>query len=145
MAELASRVSAALEARSAGRWDEALTEYESALRLAARDRNAPEAVDILRRIGLVHRDRGHYELALESFEASLAAAEAHEMTDRIAAALICVAGIDQMCGRVDAAESVYHRVRKLTLTLGDVRLGAMVNQNLGVLANVRGDVAGALG
>lgn len=137
-------VEAARAAERAGAWDESLARYEQAFGRLAREGTAARAAELLRWIGTVHCERGDLELADELCEASLAVAEASGAREHVAAALNCLAIVEQRAGRLGEAERFYIQARALADELGDVRLGAMVEQNLGTLANIRGDVGGAL-
>ena len=139
-----SELQSAAEAHSAGRWDEALSHYESALQRAARSGDPALTADVLRRVGTVHTERGDLEVAAEIFEASLAIADACGFRDRVAFAEICLATVEQRSGRLGAAEAGYLRAREIALSLGDERIAAMVDQNIGAIANIRGDVETAL-
>src|SRR5690606_19276554 len=137
-------VEAARAAERAGAWDESLARYEQAFGRLAREGTAARAAELLRWIGTVHCERGDLEVAGELCEASLAVAEASGAREHVAAALNCLAIVEQRAGRLGEAERFYIQARALADELGDVRLGAMVEQNLGTLANIRGDVGGAL-
>jgi putative nucleotidyltransferase with HDIG domain len=132
-------------AHAAGRWDEALEGYELLLaRLPRHGGTAEEVTDLLRWVGCVRTERGEIELAGEVFEASLLVAELNDLTERAVSALICLAVLDQQRGRVAEAEAGYQQAAEMAAGMGDERLAAMAEQNLGTLASIRGEYALAL-
>ncbi len=137
-------ISAAQEAERAGSWQRALDHYEAALRVLPREGTAREAARVLRWIGTVHRERGDLELAEEVYAASLAIADLNELTADRAAVWNCLAITAQYRGHGEEAERLYMRARDLAERAEDLRLLAMVDQNLGTLASIRGDATFAL-
>ncbi|HET7274665.1 MAG TPA: HD domain-containing phosphohydrolase [Longimicrobiaceae bacterium] len=134
----------ALDAHRAGDWDVALEKLEGALKLVGTEGDAGQAAEIIRRIGVVHRERGDLELALEACETSLVVAEANGLLQHTAAAYMVLASIQQLRGSLSSAEEDYGRASAIAEEIGDERIAAMAEQNLGILANIRGDVAVAL-
>src|SRR5690606_23552593 len=94
-------IEAARQEQAAGHWDDAIAGYEAALRRVPGEGDAGQTADIMRRIGIVHRDRGDLDLAMELCEASLCIAELCALPDREASALICIATIHQMRGELN--------------------------------------------
>src|SRR5688500_17183540 len=103
------QIAAARDAERAGNWDEALQQYEAALLDASPGGDGSRAAEGMRAIGRVHFERGEYELAVELFTASLTKGEACNLRDDLAAALNCLAAVEQFRGRVDMAEKMYGR------------------------------------
>lgn len=134
----------ATEARGAGEWEEALLRYETSLSRVSKEGDARVASEILRGIGNVHYARGDFENAREVFQVSLSIAEVCELKEETVSALNCLAVVDQYAGAIDEAEGLYIRARDIAEELGDARREAMIEQNLGTLANIRGDVELAL-
>ena len=141
---LAALVERAVEAERSGEWAVALERYAAAFRRLTTDGDASSAADIMRATGVVHWQRGDGELAEEHFEASIAIAECAELHGLRARALNCMAILEQFRGRIERARALYASARMIATDLGDDRLLAMVDQNLGTLANIQGDAVGAL-
>jgi putative nucleotidyltransferase with HDIG domain len=141
---LASAIDEARAAERVGALDDALRWYECAFRRLPQQGSAAQAVELLRRIGSVHRHKGDLELAMELYDASLLIAEANDMPQQIASALNSQGIVCQLRGLVDQAEQLYDRARQMADTAGDERLAAMVDQNYGTLANTRGHVDQAI-
>ena len=135
---------AANAARSDGAWEKALVQYETSLARVPKEGDARAAAEILRAIGNVHYARGDLEQARDVFTVSLAIAEASALPEQTVPALNCLAVVEQFCGEIGEAEKLYTRARELADGLGDERRAAMIEQNLGTLANVRGDARAAL-
>lgn len=144
LSTIAACVDAARAAASAGDYEGTLAHYEDALRAVPHGGTAADAADILRWIGNLHREWGSTELATEAYEASHAIAAASSLKPQLASALNCLAVIEQFRGNVETARTLYGQAGVLADDIGDERLGAMVHQNLGTLANIAGDVNGAL-
>jgi putative nucleotidyltransferase with HDIG domain len=134
----------ALEAWSGGQWDEALTHYEQAIPVAARQAGAAEVANIFRSIGNLHRERGALELASEAYEVSLAIAEANQLAVAALSARMGLAAVEYHRGALEAAERLYLSAREEAVTLRQTHLVAMIDQNLGAMANIHGDVEGAV-
>ena len=132
------------EAERIGEWDAALREYESALVAANARADFPRVADLLRSIGRLYFERGDYDRAAEIFNKSLAQAEACGTATQRGAALNCLGVVEQFQGRIDAAEAHYTAASQLAVQFGDRKLGALVEQNLGTLATIRGEYATAL-
>src|SRR6266550_1861502 len=141
---LDSLVERAKAAERAGDWTDALEHYEAAFALLPSEGDARKTAEVLRWIGAVHRQRGDIELATEIYDASLEIARLNGMNDQVAYAMNCLAIVEQQVGRVDAAERQYRKARALAQEAGEDRLVGMIDINLGILANIRGDVKGAL-
>jgi putative nucleotidyltransferase with HDIG domain len=134
---------AAQAAEQAGAWAEALLGYEQALQ-AAMPSDGPEAPEALRRIGILHRERGDLDLARDALDAGIALAEARGLRAVVARALNDRGGVELREGDMDAAERLYLRTAELAAEVGDERLAAVIEQNLGIVADVRGDADVAL-
>jgi putative nucleotidyltransferase with HDIG domain len=141
---LATLIESARAAYRRGAWDDAIAAYETALTLVPEADDPATRADLLRHLGSVLRDRGELDAALERYEASLALAERAELPDRVAAGLNVVAGVHMRRGGHVLATELFLRAREIAEAAGDDHLTAMVDQNLGVLANIQGQVAVAL-
>jgi putative nucleotidyltransferase with HDIG domain len=141
---LTSLIDAARESHLKGAWDEALAGYDSALELLREEEDPSAFADVLRQIGTVHRDRGDLDRAREAYARSLEVAERGGAADRQAKALNVLGIVEMRMGERDRASELLLRARALGEEAQDERLVAMVDQNLGILANIQGNVAVAL-
>ena len=135
---------AAQEAEREGRWDIALELYENALTDLRKAGPASELSGVLRRVGVVHAERGDFELAARAYGESLDVAERNGLERESASTLLCTAIMEQFQGRLEEAEGLYARSRGVAEGLGDLHLIALADQNLGTVANIRGDLETAL-
>jgi len=126
----------------AGRMDDAVSAYEQAARLAETSGERAVRVEALRRLGVVHHRRNAPELARELCRRSYD--EAMDFEDVVLAgeALNALAGFDFEAGEIAAARRAY--VSALALATGSDELRGRIEQNLGILANIQGDLRGAL-
>jgi len=131
-------------AERAGQRELARRRYESALYLLRSDTEAEEASMILRRIGRLYLDDGEVEAGLDCVTAALAVAELRGDSAAIANAKNIIAISHWQRGQLDEAESLYREAGEMAHVAGDARLVAMVEQNLGVIESMRGDVPRAL-
>ena len=140
---LGAVLDAARVAEASGRWDEALSTYESALEHFRAAGGEPVA-ELLRKIGLVHYYRGNFELSFALFERSKATAHSAGLIGLVAAANNCLAIVHQSLGQLDTAESLYEEAQQQAVMAGNDGLAVMIDQNLGTIANIRGDSEAAL-
>jgi len=133
------------EARAAergGRWNEARGHYQRLLDGIFVDAKGKSAV--LRWMGRTHLEEGRPEEALPIFERALDAAENVGDVGGEAHALNCIAVAEQCVGNLDRSEDLYARARIRAVRAGDDLLVAMIDQNLGTVANIRGSLDLAL-
>jgi putative nucleotidyltransferase with HDIG domain len=123
-------------AERGGRWVEARAHYERLLEGAFAEAKGKSAV--LRWIGRTHLEEGRPEEALPIFERALDAAEAVGDVGGEAHALNWIAIAEQSTGNLDRSEELYARARIRAVRAGDDLLVAMIDQNLGTVANIRG-------
>jgi putative nucleotidyltransferase with HDIG domain len=140
----AELIDQARAAERTGEIDLALDAYEQAFKLLGEEGDAAAAATMLRRIGTLHRRRGNLELAEEAYQASEAIATACAQHVDQAHALNCLAIVAQLRGRMTEAAALYEHARNIAGVLQDDHLCAMIDQNIGTLANTRGDVATAI-
>ena len=125
----------------AGRFEVARRRYEAALyRLRGPDAAARSSA-LVRWIGRTHEACGDLSAALDCYEVAYAIAEAADAPGDIAHVLNCRAILMFRRGRLEEAQTLYERARALAAHAGMDRLVAMVDQNLGNVANVHGDHA----
>jgi putative nucleotidyltransferase with HDIG domain len=125
-----------------GRWSDAAVSYESLVRdpLA----NEPTRLSALRWLGRVYLEQGNRGAAMDVLEAAVAAATQAGSPSKIAQALNVVAIVHQSSGDLDRAELIYREARGTAESIGDAEGMAMIDQNLGTVASIRGDIRGAL-
>lgn len=124
-----------------GAGDEALRLYQQVVDESAASDDRRALAEALRRMAVVHHHRSEGPRSRELCERSLGIAT-EVGDDRLAAeALNTLAGFDLETGRIDSARHRFQRA----LALGGDRpeLRGRIEQNLGILANVRGDLAEA--
>jgi putative nucleotidyltransferase with HDIG domain len=131
-------------AERAGQRELARRRYESVLYLLRSDAEGEEASMILRRIGRLYLDDGDVEAGLDCVTAALAVAELRGDSAAVANAMNIIAISHWQRGQLDEAETLYRQAGRMAEIAGDARLVAIVEQNLGVIANMRGDVPRAL-
>lgn len=127
----------------AARFSSARALYERALHRLGGVQYAPLASALLRWIGRTWEAEGELAAAMDCLEAAQAAAEACGSARDLAHALNCRGILHFHRGELERAERLYGQARELAESAGEARLLAMVDQNLGNVANVHGDHAGA--
>jgi len=134
----------AKDAAQKGHREIARQRYECALYLIRSPDDAPHAPMILRRIGRLYVDDGDYGAAVDCVVASIAVAEALGEEGAIAHATNVLAISHWQRGDLEKAEEWYGEARRLAEIVGDWKLFAVVEQNLGLVANARGEIPLAL-
>src|SRR3954466_5615983 len=125
-----------------GRWSIAALRYESLVRNPfAEDQIRLSA---LRWLGRVYLEQGNRGAAIDVLEAAVAAATQAGSQSAIAQALNVVAIVHQTGGDLDRAESMYTEARITAQSIRDAEALAMIDQNLGTVASIRGDARRAL-
>jgi putative nucleotidyltransferase with HDIG domain len=127
------------------RRDDARQCFEGALRALRSPEHASVAAALLRWIAGTYVEDADVDAALDCCEASLAVATACEDGSAAAHAVNLMAVAHWQCGRLDDAERLFADALARAGAAGEGRLGAMIEQNLGVIASIRGDLSGALG
>lgn len=135
-------IEAAKLAEREGRWSEAALSYETLVR-------DPMASDLtrlsaLRWLGRVYLEQGNRGAAIDVLEAAVAAATQAGSATAIAQALNVVAIVHQTGGDLDRAEMMYREARGTAESIKDSEAMAMIDQNLGTVASIRGDIYEAL-
>ncbi|HJR64329.1 MAG TPA: tetratricopeptide repeat protein [Gemmatimonadaceae bacterium] len=127
----------------AGRVTDAVRAYEAAIDCAEQEDDRPVLAEALRRLGVIHH-RGHnVSAAREACERSHRVAIAASDNVLAAEALNALAGIDFERGGIDDARATFQRA--LALGAECPQLRGRIEQNLGILANIQGDLSAALG
>lgn len=136
-------IEAGQTAERQGHRDEARSHYEAALhRLPASE--SPRAAALLRWIARTHRDDGVLDAAVDCLEAARFLAEALGDEAGIGHAINAQAGVLSSQGDLVEAERLFLLARESALRSGEAQLAAMTAQNLGVIANIRGEFPKAL-
>ncbi|MGH7470872.1 MAG: HD domain-containing phosphohydrolase [Longimicrobiales bacterium] len=118
--------------------------YEAAVRQTTSADSAPTIAALLRWIGSTHRADGDLDAAADCYQLSFACAELNVHTVDMAHALNWLAVVEQERGHMQSAHELYARGRLLALRAGEARLAAMIGQNLGSIAVIRGQHARAV-
>lgn len=135
-------ISRAQRAERDGRWGAACAEYEKLVR-------DPEALldtrlSALRWLGRAYLEQGNRGAASDVLEAAVAAAEQAGHPGSVAQALNVVAILEQTGGNLERAAGLYTEARQYANVARDKSLMAMIDQNAGTVAIIRGDIHGAL-
>lgn len=132
------------EAQRTGAWDDALAHYESALAMLADGSDPKKQLDLHRWIGTVNAERGNLDDAHQNFQTSLEVAGAAGLTEGKSSALVSLASVELLRGNLDDAADLYIQAREIADGIENERLVAMIDMNLGIIANIQGNVAVAL-
>jgi putative nucleotidyltransferase with HDIG domain len=141
---LSRMMEAARQARSAGRWHEALASYEAAIPAAAREADSAHVTEVFRSIGDMHAERGDLELATESYGVAIAIAEANDDGPSAAAALTSTGIALLAAGRKTMAEATLGRARALAERLEQQDLQARVELGCAEMFIANGEMQRAL-
>ncbi len=141
---IAALLDEAERAERLGQHELARRRYESALYLLRTPADAARSSTILRRIGRLYIDEGDLAAGFDCLTAALAIAEALDDSSAIAHATNIMAVSYSQRGMLEEAERLWHIAGRMARKAADVKLVAMVEQNLGILANTRGDLPRAL-
>ena len=123
--------------------DDAARGYRDAFALLGDSYTSVHA-DVLRWHGTLLRDRGRTTEAEHRYRRSLEIARSVGYQAGIAHALNCMAGVDQRRGDLRHAARLLADAALIADAQGDTRLLTMIHSNLGILADVRGDIDGAI-
>lgn len=122
----------------------ALQWTHDAIGLIGSDEETPLLADVLRWQGSVLRDVGRTTEAEPLYQRSLELATKLAYDPGRAHALNCLAGLEQRRGHLTEATNQLSDALSLADACGETRLVGMIQQNLGVLADIRGNPAAAL-
>src|SRR5688572_19076621 len=117
--------------------DHAIDTCDHALSLLLPVGPSDALADVLRWKGSILRDRGNHSAASDLYAQSLAVADSVGYRVGRAHALNCLGTIAQLRGDIPAAERWYGESARLAHRLADRRLSGMVQQNLGIIAEVQ--------
>jgi len=133
---------AARERERAGCIPEAIERYESAIAAAQRDGEHALLAEALRRLAVLRHHRSEPARARELCRRSYDAARQIGDDVLAAEALNTLGGLDVTAGSLEDARKTF--VRALELGGSSRRLRARVQQNLGIVANIQGELSEAL-
>lgn len=141
---VAALIEAAQQSERAGQREIARRKYETALYMLHASDPAPAASAIIRRVARSYIEDSQFDAALDALDAAFGIAEHNGDEGGIAHALNWMAVANWHRGDLDTAELLYGRALHFATTSNDERLHAMVSQNLGIAASVRGNFTAAL-
>jgi len=141
--DLAALLRDAKAAEQAARRDVARSCYETLLSRLRQRGHATLAASVMRWIGRTYIDDANMEAAVDCLTAALAVSEAIGDAAGAAHAVNAMAGAHLQSGMPDEAERLYQGALQHARAAGEDRLCAMIEQNLGILASIRGDFHGA--
>jgi putative nucleotidyltransferase with HDIG domain len=138
----AARLAEARGHDQAGRLAEAAVAYQAAIEAAATGADIRIRIEALRRLSIVHHHRNESEISGALVTRSLDLALECGQPTMAAEALNTMASFAFEKGAMTEARATYDRALALG---GEVpALRARIEQNLGILANIQGDLVGAL-
>ncbi len=105
---------------------------------------ASTASALLRWTGRTYADDADTEAAFDCYAAALAVAMANSDRPGVASVVNLMAIAHQQRGDLDEAARLYGRAVKYATLAGETQLVAMIEQNLGTIAGIRGDQPKAL-
>jgi len=140
---VAGYIEAARAAERVGQRYLARSHYEEALRSLTRGDELPTATTILRWIAGSHFADANHAAAEDCVIAAIATAEAWGDSLAVGYAVNMLGMFRWQQGELDEAVRLYNDARERAVRAGDAKLAAITAQNLGVIANIRGDFARA--
>jgi len=140
---VAALIEEAQRSERAGQREIARRKYETALYLL-RPGDGATATAIVRRIARAYIDDGQSDAALDCLAAALGMSECLDETSGRAHALNLMAISHVLRGGLEEAESLYAAALAEATAAHDEHLMAMIAQNLGIIASMRGDLVAAL-
>src|SRR3954453_14168897 len=136
-------VDLAREAERRGDVPKALGLFDDAIEALEREQDLALLSDALRWKGTLHREQGETEVAYRCYTQSLIHAEKCGSISCKAHGFNCLAIIAQRRGNLPESEKLYLQAADFGSRAGDVRLLGMIEQNRGVLLNMRGNFVAA--
>lgn len=142
--DVEAMVEAGHEADRKGNRVEARASFEAAVYRLATVEEVRLAPSLFRWIAWTWANEGDPDAALDCLEVAEAVAQASGDDRALASVLNTRAGTLFNLGDLDEAEALFQRVRTLAWRIGDRKLQAMADQNLGSVASIHGDLRLAL-
>lgn len=137
-------IEAARAAERVGQHAVAREQFENALRSLPAGDAAPTATTILRWIAGSHFAEANHAAAEDCVTAAVATAEAWGDELAVGYAINMLGMFRWQQGDLDEAARLYNDARERAVHSGDAKLAAVTAQNLGVIANIRGEFTRAL-
>jgi putative nucleotidyltransferase with HDIG domain len=141
--EVAEVVEAAQKAEREGNRALGRGTYERAIRMLTRD-EGEFVPGLIRRIARSYIDDGMFDAALDCLAAAQHLSRARGDTVGVARAFNQMGGANLQRGDLESAEALYNKAQALAESGNDRQLEAMVSQNLGIVAGMRGKLDTAL-
>lgn len=141
-ASVTLHLDAAKLAEREGRWADACVEYEALIR--EEDAILDTRLAAMRWLGRAHLETGNRPAAMEVLQLAVTSAEQAERPRAVAQALNVIAIAEQTSGNLDSAAELYAAARSRAEQSDDRALLAMIDQNVGTVASIRGDTPAAL-
>ena len=116
--------------------------YKAALQSAEMNADARHMAEALRRLGVLHHRSGDLESARKLCRRSFEVAGLAQESVLAAEALNALGGFALESGEIEQAESLYDQALQIGGDNEETR--SHIEPNLGVIANIQGDLAGAL-
>ena len=126
-----------------GNAKDALAEFDLALSMLAGARPSAQHADLLRLKGSLMRDLGDYKGAEPLYAKSLDMSRRLPYAGGIANALNCLAIVSQRRGDMKQARRLFAEAALNAVHAGERRLFSIIEQNLGALSMVQGDLKDA--
>ena len=139
-----SLIEAGLAAERSGHRGDARACYEAALRSLSGEKPDARSASVFRRIARTYMTDANSDAAMDCATAALAVSEACGDAAGVGHAVNVQAAIHWAKGDLDAAERLFLTARTSAIEANDRVLAGMTSQNLGVIANIRGDFGVAL-
>ncbi|HEU0013163.1 MAG TPA: HD domain-containing phosphohydrolase [Longimicrobium sp.] len=136
-------LAAASAQERAGQWSQAIETYQHAFRTGLAEGDPVVLLEVLVKQGHCYRDAGHTEVATDLLHLAVHVSEQHGMYSVSGRALNGIAIVLQQAGDLPGAEETYLRAREFCLRAGDERVLGEIEQNRGILDNIRGDLDAA--
>ncbi len=142
--ESARLLDRATSEQSGGQWSAAARTCEELFEHGAKSNELSSILEAVIRLGNIQRQTGNFDLAEDYVILSLELAALHHDSDLEARAWNIWGAIKQDRGDPSGAEVMYLRALEVGEGSGDNLLLGNIEQNLGTLANIRGDFPTAL-
>lgn len=140
---VAALIEEAQRSERAGQREIARRRYETALYML-RPGDGTHASAIIRRIARTYIDEGQFDTALDCLTAAQGIAEALGNIGDLAHAMNSMATNEVGRGDLDEGERLYANALEFATQAGDDHLQAMIEQNRGIIASMRGNADEAL-
>ena len=137
-------IDAGQAAERSGNREEARACFEAALYQLSGSQSGSQAASLLRWIARTYMVDANREAAMDCASAALAVAQASGDQAAEGHAINLQAAIHWAHGDLDAAEPLFVAARTHALAAGERALVGMTSANLGIIANIRGDLPEAL-